>query len=53
MISTRELQEIVDHINHKFESLFKSVAEIENKIESLNSKEKGVSKNGNKNTIKG
>ncbi len=53
MISTRELQDIVDHINHKFEALFKSVAEIENKIELLNSKEEKVSKHANKKTIKG
>jgi|TARA_R110000787_G_scaffold224699_1_gene332770 hypothetical protein len=52
MISTRELEDIVQHINNKFDALFKAVAEIEVKLETIDAKEEKADKNANKKTIK-
>jgi|TARA_B110000090_G_C12990863_1_gene296593 hypothetical protein len=44
MISTRELEDIVEHINNKFDALFKKTAELEAEIKALSTPTKEKSK---------
>jgi peptidoglycan hydrolase CwlO-like protein len=45
MISSRELEHVVDQVNSKFEELFKKIAALEKDIKNANSKApKGKSK---------
>jgi peptidoglycan hydrolase CwlO-like protein len=45
MISSRELEHVVDQVNSKFEELFKKIAALEEDIKNANSKApKGKSK---------